>query len=69
LANEHFGEIKLVYDKTEIPILKPCRFTGSDIRVRDDSMPLCHVAIAVEAPGYQDPDYLPFLVANQVRLL
>ena len=30
-------------------VLTPCRFTGSDIRVRDDSMPLAHVAIAVES--------------------
>jgi hypothetical protein len=25
-----------------------CRYTGSEIRVRDDSMPLAHIAIAVE---------------------
>lgn len=35
------------YDK--IPELDlTCRYTGSEIRVRDDSMPLAHVALAVE---------------------
>ena len=33
----------------EIPaLLQPCRYTGSEIRVRDDSIPLAHIAIAVE---------------------
>lgn len=33
----------------EIPeFIKSCRYTGSEIRVRDDSIPLAHVAIAVE---------------------
>lgn len=33
----------------EIPdYIKTCRYTGSEIRVRDDTIPLAHVAIAVE---------------------
>lgn len=33
----------------EIPeYIKACRYTGSEIRVRDDSIPLAHIAIAVE---------------------
>lgn len=48
LANKHFGKMKgPEYD--EIPLLNvSCRYTGSEIRVRDDSIPLAHVAIAVE---------------------
>lgn len=35
------------YDK--IPeYVKSCRYTGSEIRVRDDTIPLAHVAIAIE---------------------
>lgn len=48
LANKHFGQMTgPEYD--EIPeYVKSCRYTGSEIRVRDDSIPLAHVAIAVE---------------------
>ena len=66
LANEHFGNIKATYDSSQVPELKPCRFTGSDIRVRDDSMPLAHVAIAVEGAGWANPDNIPLMVANTV---
>lgn len=49
----------------EIPsILEPCRYTGSEIRVRDDTIPLAHVAIAVEGAGWTDPDNIPLMVAN-----
>lgn len=34
------------------------------IRVRDDSMPLAHVAIAVEGCGWQSPDNIALMVAN-----
>ncbi|XP_041987087.1 cytochrome b-c1 complex subunit 1, mitochondrial-like [Aricia agestis] len=40
------------------------RYTGSQIIYRDDTMPLLHAAIAVEAPGYTSDDYLPMLVAS-----
>lgn len=48
----------------EIPRLTPCRFTGSEIRVRDDSLPLAHIAIAVEGAGWSDPDTLTLMVAS-----
>ena len=34
------------------------------IRVRDDKMPLAHVAIAMEAVGWAHPDTIPLMVAN-----
>lgn len=37
---------------------------GPQIRVRDDSMPLAHVAIAVEGCGWQNPDNIALMVAN-----
>ncbi len=37
---------------------------GSDVRVRDDSMPYAHVAIAVEGCGWSNPDNIPLMVAN-----
>merc|ERR1712154_85816 len=46
------------------PIDMHCRYTGSDVRVRDDTMPLAHVAIAVEGCGWTNPDNIPLMVAN-----
>ncbi|CAH2218047.1 jg26521 [Pararge aegeria aegeria] len=42
----------------------PRRFTGSSIIYRDDSIPFAHVALGIEAPGYNSPEYLPLFVAN-----
>lgn len=41
-------------------------FIGSEIRVRDDSMPLAHIAIAVESCGWANPDSIPLMVANTI---
>lgn len=40
------------------------RYTGSEIRVRDDAMPLAHVAIAVEGAGWESADNIPLMIAN-----
>lgn len=66
LAEKHFGNVKTSYDGVEIPILEPCRYTGSDIRVRDDDMPYVYGAIAVEGAGWDNPDNIPLMVANTV---
>lgn len=63
LATNHFGKITNTYD-AEIPKDLPCRYTGSDVRVRDDGMPFAHVAIAVEGCGWKNPDNIPLMVAN-----
>uniref|UniRef100_A0A670J3Y8 Mitochondrial-processing peptidase subunit beta n=1 Tax=Podarcis muralis TaxID=64176 RepID=A0A670J3Y8_PODMU len=63
LAKYHFGNLPSVA-KGGAPPLPPCRFTGSEIRVRDDKMPLAHIAIAVEAAGWCHPDTIPLMVAN-----
>ncbi|XP_068163486.1 mitochondrial-processing peptidase subunit beta [Antennarius striatus] len=63
LAKYHFGKL-LGRCKGETPALPACNFTGSEIRVRDDKMPLAHIAIAVEAVGWSHPDTIPLMVAN-----
>lgn len=63
LTNKYFGGINNQY-QDEIPIDKPCRYTGSDVMVRDDSMPFAHIAIAVEGCGWTNPDNIPLMVAN-----
>lgn len=65
LAKEHFGNIKPPNTDYNIGnILVKARYTGSDIRVRDDAMPLAHVALAVEGCGWQNADNIPLMVAN-----
>lgn len=61
LANKNFSGLKNTVTDVE---LSHCRYTGSEIRVRDDSMPLAHVAIAVEGAGWTDADNIPLMVAN-----
>lgn len=63
LAQKNFGNLSATYEG-EIPVLPPCRFTGSEIRVRDDDMPLAHVAIAVEGAGWANADNIALMVAN-----
>jgi len=63
LTEQHFGKITKEYPR-EVPLDLPCRFTGSDVRVRDDAMPFAHVAIAVEGAGWSDPANIPLMVAN-----
>lgn len=42
------------------------RFTGSEMRFRDDSMPAANVAVAVEGPSFCDPDRVAMDVAATV---
>ncbi|KAK0154425.1 Mitochondrial-processing peptidase subunit beta [Merluccius polli] len=63
LAKYHFGKLPARY-RSDAPELPACSFTGSEIRVRDDKMPLAHVAIAMEAVGWAHPDTIPLMVAN-----
>merc|ERR1712083_826744 len=63
LAEKNFGKIGVDVPH-EAPIDMHCRYTGSDVRVRDDTMPLAHVAIAVEGCGWTNPDNIPLMVAN-----
>lgn len=63
LASKELGKLKNTFDGKP-PILEACRFTGSEVRVRDDSLPLAHIAIAVEGCGWSDQDNVPLMVAN-----
>lgn len=40
----------------------PAIFTGSEIRFRNDDMPSCHLAIAVEGASWNDPDAVTLMV-------
>jgi len=60
LAENFFGGVP-TKSKREI-YMEPARFTGSDIRVRFDSMPAAHVALGFPIAGWNDPDNFPLLV-------
>ncbi|KAL7640147.1 UNVERIFIED_CONTAM: hypothetical protein RMT77_009561 [Armadillidium vulgare] len=65
LAEEHFKGLAWQYD-TPVPEMDICRFTGSEARIRDDNIPLAHIAIAFEGVGWADPDNIPLMVANTI---
>ncbi|KAM6980234.1 cytochrome b-c1 complex subunit 1, mitochondrial [Aplochiton taeniatus] len=66
LAKQHFSGVSFEYEDDAVPVLSPCRFSGSEIRMRDDEMPLAHVAIAVEGASAASPDIVPLMVANSI---
>lgn len=63
LAEKELNKLNNTFDG-KAPQLSPCRFTGSEVRVRDDSLPLAHIAVAVEGCGWTDADNVPLMVAN-----
>jgi processing peptidase subunit beta len=63
IAEKQLGKLQSTYDSQGVKVT-PCRFTGSEVRVRDDSLPLAHIAIAVEGCGWTDQDNIPLMVAN-----
>lgn len=40
----------------------PAIFTGSEVRIRDDDMPLVHFAVAVKGAAWTDPDSIALMV-------
>ncbi|CAB3997972.1 mitochondrial-processing peptidase subunit beta-like, partial [Paramuricea clavata] len=62
LAEKQFSGLRSTYEETDVP--EPCRFTGSEIRIRNDDMPFAHIAMAVEGCGWTHPDYFALMVAN-----
>lgn len=65
LAERHFGTLA-AKPEGELPLVTPCRYTGSEIRVRDDDIPLAHLAVAVETCGWSDADNMALLVASSL---
>jgi processing peptidase subunit beta len=41
-------------------------FIGSEVRIRDDTLPTANIAIAVEGVGWKDPDYFTALVTQAI---
>ncbi|GAA5856130.1 hypothetical protein JCM8547_002995 [Rhodosporidiobolus lusitaniae] len=69
LAKTHFGSLSTSANPIKLGSAeakdKP-NFIGSEVRIRDDTMSTCNVAIAVEGAGWNSPDYYPLLVAQSI---
>ncbi|GIX85178.1 mitochondrial-processing peptidase subunit beta [Caerostris extrusa] len=65
LAQKYFNSVPHTYT-TEIPVIKPCRYTGSEIRDRDDWLPFAHVAVAVDTCGHDSPDIYALMLAKTI---
>ncbi|KAL6904690.1 Metalloenzyme, LuxS/M16 peptidase-like protein [Trichoderma evansii] len=68
LAEKHFSGLATSSPQTEAYVLSKQKadFVGSDVRVRDDTMPTANVAIAVEGVSWNSEDYFTALVAQAI---
>lgn len=70
LADKHFGSLagpdNCPPGALLAPPQAPAPFVGSDIRMRDDSIPVAHVAIAMETGGWTDAHAFPVMVMQQL---
>jgi len=64
LAEQNFTSLPTTV--SEDGKITTCRYTGSEVRARDDDIPFAHIALAVEGCGWANPDYFPLMVAGQV---
>lgn len=67
LSNSLFGDIP-VEPPSDVPApyKQPAHFTGSEIRIRFDSMPALHVGVGFATAGWNDPDRIPLLLAQEL---
>ncbi|CAG8541191.1 1681_t:CDS:2 [Paraglomus occultum] len=67
LADKHFSGLS---GKSSDPLTakhgEAPKFTGSEVRIRNDELPQAHIALAVEGVGWTSPDYYPLLVAQSI---
>ncbi|KAK7744126.1 Mitochondrial-processing peptidase subunit beta [Cytospora paraplurivora] len=68
LADKHFAKLPSKSPETHAYLLskrKP-EFIGSDVRIRDDTIPTANIAIAVEGVSWNDDDYFTALVTQAI---
>ncbi|KAF8321992.1 Metalloenzyme, LuxS/M16 peptidase-like protein [Cantharellus anzutake] len=68
LAEKHFASLPV--SPNPIPLDRSShantKFTGSEVRIRDDTMNTANIAIAVEGVGWRSPDYFPMLTLQSI---
>lgn len=68
LAEKHFSGLPVSANPIKLGQVAHGKsdFVGSEVRVRDDTMPTAHIAIAVEGVSWSSPDYFPMLVMQSI---
>jgi len=62
LAEKHLGGLDGSDNRS--PALGKARYTGFDLRDRDDGLPQAYIAVAVEGPSWTHDDYLPLEIVR-----
>lgn len=66
-ANKLFGNLSAFGPTAAECVEKnPSKFTGSEVRIRDDDFEKLHFSIAFEGPSYDDPDLIPMMVLQRM---
>lgn len=69
LATQHFGDMPAdpnTITSLDLVAENPAYLVGSDVRIRNDDMPVAHVAIAFESCGWAHPDSVSFMVLQSL---
>lgn len=71
LAEKHFSSLPTEPPNSTSSALAAAQkrkpdFIGSEVRVRDDTIPTAHIAIAVEGVSWKDDDYFTALVTQAI---
>ncbi|KAK3902622.1 Metalloenzyme, LuxS/M16 peptidase-like protein [Staphylotrichum tortipilum] len=68
MAEKHFAGLpaKGLTTSASIQSKQKPDFIGSDVRIRDDTIPAAHIAIAVEGVSWDDPDFFTALVTQAI---
>ncbi|RMZ84343.1 hypothetical protein DV738_g546, partial [Chaetothyriales sp. CBS 135597] len=66
LAEKYLGSVKPRPPTAYGELKQKPRFVGSEVRIRDDTIPTAHIAIAVEGVSWRDEDYFTALVTQAI---
>lgn len=68
MAEKYFARLPSKSPETHAYLLSKKRpdFIGSDVRIRDDTIPTANIAIAVEGVSWNDDDYYTALVTQAI---
>lgn len=66
LTEKTFGTLPQNPPNGLVAKVEPTHFVGSELRIRDDDLPLAHVAVAFETGGWTDPHSFPLMIMQTI---
>lgn len=71
LAEQHFGSLPTQPPTSAASAIaaeqkRTPDFVGSDVRIRDDTLPTAHIALAVKGVSWKDDDYFTALITQAI---